>query len=138
MLKGGPWLPSLTACPDSHCLCSCGSRLSQGLLLLRLGEGLSPTRTVLWLLQEHSRTHSSQQMLPPSTLQPSPSPSAQRSLSVVKSWEAVHRGRNPALEAACPLGEWQEQALTTVAALDGDIPPGAAALLTFSQSLQGS
>lgn len=75
-------------------------------------------REVLWLLQEHSRTLSSQQMWPLSILQPSLSPSPQRSLS----WKEVYRGQNPALKATCPLGEWQEPALTTVGMLKGEIP----------------
>lgn len=52
---------------------------------------------------EHSRTLSNQQMSPLSILQPSPSPSPQRSLSAARSWEEVHRGWTVALEATYSL-----------------------------------
>lgn len=107
-----------------YCFCSYGSHLSPASPApqVRLGNGPFPRVTcgdshvagaALWLLQEHSRTLSSQWISPLSTLQPSPSPLPQRSLSAARSGEEVHRGQDPALGAMCPLGEWQEQALTT-------------------------
>lgn len=83
------------------------------------------------LVQEYSGTLSSQQMLPLLILQPSPSPSPQRSPSAAWSWEEVYTGQIPALEATCPLGEWQEHTLTTVGMLGGEIPPGGATSLAF-------
>ena len=114
--QGWPWPPSLTASCGFHCPCSWGSHLSPGSPVPKTGNGPFPTVTCAVLLQEHSRTLPSQQMSPLSILQPSPFPSPQRNLSAT--WS--HTGQNPALEATCPLGEWQERSLTTVDMLDGE------------------